>query len=124
MLSEILLRFVDGNGTVCHRRDHLPHLLGAYITHFRNAKRGDLASSSGVLSEILLRFVDGNGTVCHRRDHLPHLLGAYITHSKDAGDAGLGGFVRNDVSRFVQRKLILHQFRGGLSADADSSSAS
>ena len=74
--------------------------------------RGSFAASLSVLCQIFLRVVDGHRAVGHSGDHLPQRLGAHVAHGEHAGDAGAGGFVRDDIAGLVQRQLPLEQLRG------------
>ena len=65
------------------------------------------------------RSADDDRTIRRRCNNLTHCLGTHITHCKYPWDIGLGGLVRNDISRIIQIQLVLYQIGGRLSANAD-----
>ena len=67
--------------------------------------RGSFAAPLPILRQIFLRIVDGYRTVRYGGDHLPQRLGAHVAHGEHAGEAGAGGFVRDDIAGLVQRAL-------------------
>ena len=81
--------------------------------------RGSFAAPLPILRQIFLRVVDGHRAVRYGGDHLPQRLGAHVAHGEHAGEAGAGGFIRDDVAGFVQRQLASEQLRGRGAAYAD-----
>ena len=63
--------------------------------------------------------MDSHRAVRYGGDHLPQRLGAHVAHGEHAGEAGAGGFVRHDVTGFVQRQLASEQLRGRGASHAD-----
>ena len=60
----------------------------------------------------------GGGTIRNSGHHLTKRLHAHVAYGVYAGNGGFCGFSGDDAAVF-QFKLILHQLRGGLAADAD-----
>ena len=81
--------------------------------------RGSFAASLPILRQIFLRIVDGYRAVRYGGDHLPQRLGAHVAHGEHAGEAGAGGFVRDDVAGLVQRQLASEQLRRRGTSHAD-----
>ena len=72
-----------------------------------------------VLRQIFLRVVDSHRAVRYGGDHLPQRLGAHVACGEHAGEAGAGGFIRDDVAGFVQRQLASEQLRRRGTSHAD-----
>ena len=68
--------------------------------------RGSFAAPLPVLRQIFLCVVDSHRAVRYGGDHLPQRLGAHVAHGEHAGEAGAGGFVRDDVAGLVQRQPL------------------
>ena len=81
--------------------------------------RGSFAAPLPILRQIFLCVVDSHRAVRYGGDHLPQRLGAHVAHGEHAGDAGAGGFVRDDIAGLVQRQLPLEQLRGRGASHAD-----
>ena len=81
--------------------------------------RGSFAAPLPILRQIFLRIVDGYRTVRYGGDHLPQRLGAHVAHGEHAGEAGAGGFVRDDIAGLVQRQLASEQLRRRGASHAD-----
>ena len=81
--------------------------------------RGSFAAPLPILRQIFLCIVDGHRAVRYGGDHLPQRLGAHIASGEHAGEAGAGGFIRDDVAGFVQCKLASEQLRRRGASHAD-----
>ena len=81
--------------------------------------RGSSAAPLPILRQIFLCVVDSHRAVRYGGDHLPQRLGAHVAHGEHAGDAGAGGFVRDDIARFVQCQFVSEKLRRRGTAHAD-----
>ena len=81
--------------------------------------RGSFAAPLPILRQVFLCVVDGYRAVRYGGDHLPQRLGADIPGGEHAGEAGAGGFVRDDVAGFVQRQFASEQLRRRGTSHAD-----
>ena len=81
--------------------------------------RGSFAAPLPILRQIFLCVVDSHRAVRYGGDHLPQRLGAHVARGEHAGEAGAGGFIRDDVAGFVQRQLASEQLRRRSPAHAD-----
>ena len=63
--------------------------------------------------------MDGHRAVRYGGDHLSQRLGAHVAHGEHAGEVGAGGFIRDDVTGFVQRQLASEQLRRRGASHAD-----
>ena len=81
--------------------------------------RESFSASLPILRQIFLCVVDGHRAVRYGGDHLPQRLGAHVAHGEHTGEAGAGGFVRDDVAGLIQRQLTSEQLRRRGASHAD-----